>query len=255
MWRALLAVSIALLAAGCGGGGGEGSATATDTGTTTTAPAQTASVSVYWLLDGKVWPALREVEETQAVARAALEELLAGPTAQEADELSFATAIPEGTALESVTVEGGVARVELSAELADAPLAQVVYTATQFPTVEVVEIQGRRLARTDFESLTPAILVESPRFFEEVANPLRATGTANTFEATFQYELADTDGRVVDRGFVTATSGSGQRGTFDFTTSRYEIPFDGVGALFVFEVSAKDGSRINLVEIPVRMRR
>jgi len=103
------------------------------------------------------------------------------------------------------------------------------------------------------ENLTPAILVESPLYFEEVGNPVRATGTANTFEATLQYELTDTDGRIVDDGFVTATSGSGTRGTFDFTTKEYEIPFDGVGALFVFELSAKDGSRINLREIPVRM--
>jgi len=101
--------------------------------------------------------------------------------------------------------------------------------------------------------LTPAILVESPRYFEAVGNPVRATGTANTFEATFQYELADTDGRIVDQGFVTATSGSGTRGTFDFTTSEYEIPFDGIGALFVFELSAEDGSQTNLREIPVRM--
>jgi hypothetical protein len=49
---------------------------------------------------------------------------------------------------------------------------------------------------------------------------------------------------------VTATSGTGTRGTFDFTTEPYTVPFDGVGALIVFEHSAKDGSRINLVEIP-----
>ena len=42
------------------------------------------------------------------------------------------------------------------------------------------------------------------------------------------------DGRIVDEGFVTATSGSGERGTYDFTTAEVEIPFDGVGALIVF---------------------
>lgn len=97
------------------------------------------------------------------------------------------------------------------------------------------------------------MLVESPLPFEEVTGPVTATGTANTFEATFQYELTDTDGRIVDEDFVTATSGSGTRGTFEFTTSDYEIPFDGVGALIVFEISADDGSRRNLVEIPLRM--
>ena len=51
------------------------------------------------------------------------------------------------------------------------------------------------------------------------------------------------------------TSGTGTRGTFDFTTDAYSVPFDGVGALIVFERSAEDGSRMNLVEIPLRMTR
>ena len=134
-------------------------------------------------------------------------------------------------------------------------LAQVVYTLTQFPEVEQVEVQDGVRDAADFEDQTPAILVESPLAFEDVASPLRVTGTANTFEANFQYELTDTDGRIVDESFVTATSGSGTRGTFDFTTAAYTVPFDGVGALIVFESSAKDGSRINLVEIPLRMTR
>jgi hypothetical protein len=241
---------LVLLLVGCGD---DDDAVTTDTQPTTTAPAETTDLRVYLFLDGKVWPVAREVDEIDAVATAALEELLAGPTDEEEVQLSFSTAIPDGVELESVTVDGGVARVELSEELPEEARAQVVYTASQFPTVTAVELGGESYTRADFEDLTPAILVESPLYFQDVGNPVRATGTANTFEATFQYELTDTDGRVVDSGFVTATSGSGTRGTFDFTTKAYEIPFDGVGALIVYELSAKDGSRINLREIPVRM--
>ena len=239
-----------LLVAGCGGDD-EGT---TDTGTTT-APAETTDLRVYWLRDGKVWPALREIGQTDALAQAALDELLAGPTEQEGADLQFTTAIPEGVEGVVASIEDGVATVELSVDLPDEPLAQVVYTLTQFVTVESVDIQGNTLTRADFEDLTPAILVESPLAFEDVTSPLRVTGTANTFEATFNYELTDTDGLIVDENFVTATSGTGTRGTFDFTTKPYKVPFDGVGALIVFERSAKDGSRINLVEIPVRMTR
>ena len=251
MGRVVLAVAVVVLAAGCGGGDSEPSATGTGT---TTAPSKTTDVRVYWLRDGKVWPALREVEETEAVAAAALDELLTGPTPQEQADLEFTTAIPDGTEVEELKIEDGVARIELSAELPEEPLAQVVYTVSQFPTVRSVEIQGSTLTRGDFEDQTPAILVESPLSFEEVASPLRVTGTANTFEATFNYELTDTDGLIVDENFVTATSGTGTRGTFDFTTDAYTVPFDGIGSLIVFELSAKDGSRINLVEIPVRMQ-
>jgi len=247
----LLLAAAMLLAAGCGG---DEEATSTDT-RTTTVPAETTELQVYWLRDGKVWPARREVGQTRAIAQAALDELLAGPTEQEGADLEFTTAIPADIEGVVASVEDGVATVELSADLPDEPLAQVVYTLTQFVTVESVDIQGNTLTRADFEDFTPAILVESPLPFEEVTSPLRVTGTANTFEATFSYELTDTDGLIVDENFVTATSGTGTRGTFDFTTKPYTVPFDGVGSLIVFERSAKDGSRINLVEIPLRMTR
>ena len=252
MTRALgaAAAALVLLVAGCGGDD-EGT---TDTGLTT-APAETTDIRVYWLRDGKVWPALREIGQTDALAQAALDELLAGPTEQEGADLQFTTAIPEDVEGVVASIEDGVAAVELSVDLPDEPLAQVVYTLTQFVTVESVDIQGNTLTRADFEDLTPAILVESPLAFEDVTSPLRVTGTANTFEATFSYELTDTDGLIVDENFVTATSGTGTRGTFDFTTEPFTVPFDGVGALIVFEHSAKDGSRINLVEVPLRMTR
>jgi Immunoglobulin-like domain of bacterial spore germination/Sporulation and spore germination len=249
--RALVApvAALVLLVAGCGGDDSQSTVTGEEP--------VTVDASVYWLRDGKVWPALRDVEVGDLNATAILEELLAGPTEQETADLAVTTAIPEGTEVEDLEISGAIARVELSAELPEEGLAQVVYTLTTslFPAVASVEIQGKTYKRADFEDLTPAILVESPLAFEDVTSPLRVTGTANTFEATFSYELTDTDGLIVDENFVTATSGTGTRGTFDFTTKPYAVPFDGVGALIVFERSAKDGSRINLVEIPLRMTR
>ena len=73
--------------------------------------------------------------------------------------------------------------------------------------------------------------------------------TANTFEATFEYDLLDPDGKVLKHDFATATSGSGTRGTFDF-----RVPFEapsGVGRLVVYERSAADGSKTHVVEIPI----
>ena len=244
----VLALALGLLAVGCGGDDEASS----ETTTTTTAPAE---VRLYFLRDGKVWPVLREVDTTDGEANAAIEALLQGPTAQEGADLDLTTAIPESDEDAEVSIEDGVATLQLDVQLVEEGLAQVVYTLTQFPEVEQVEVQEAFRTRADFEDQTPAILVESPLAFEDVTSPLRVTGTANTFEANFQYELTDTDGRIVDESFVTATSGSGTRGTFDFTTAAYAVPFDGVGALIVFESSAEDGSRINLVEIPLRMTR
>jgi hypothetical protein len=220
----------------------------TPTTTTSTTPEETTKLRVYFLLNGKVQPVAREVPKTVAVAREALDELAKGPTTSEG-ELGLTSDV--ATPIPTIIIENGVAKI--GGDVRGAGLAQVVYTLTQFPTVKAVEIGGKRYTRKSFEDETPIILVESPLPFEAVANPIRATGTANTFEATFQYEVVDPAGKVVDTHFVMATSGSGQRGTFDFTTKPYTGPA-GTGALVVFELSAKDGSRIHEVRIPVQLQ-
>jgi germination protein M len=247
---ALAALTVALV--GCDGGDERAT---TDTVTT---PPTTNDVRVYFLRDGMVWPVLREVPVEAALANAALEELFEGPTSQEATELGLTTAIPEierWRLLGPPEGQRGAASLEVSGRLSRPALAQVTYTLTQFPLLEAVIVQNRDYRRSDFEDLTPAILVESPLAFDDVPNPVHAFGTANTFEANFSYELTDTDGKIIEEDFVTATSGTGTRGRFEFVTEEYDVPFDGVGALIVFELSAKDGSRINLVEIPIRMKR
>jgi germination protein M len=245
-------ITLLLGLAACGGDGEETTTTfdtdTTFTTTTETTPEETTRLRVYFLLDGKVQPVAREVPRTNAVATAALGELSEGPTTSEG-ELGLTSEV--GTDLGvSVGLEGGVASID--GQVSGAGLAQVVYTLTQFPTVKSVEVGGKRYTRKSMEGHTPAILVESPLAFETVPNPIRATGTANTFEANFQYELVDPAGKVVDEHFVTATSGTGTRGTFDFTTKPYTGEA-GQGALVVLELSAKDGSRINEIRIPLRL--
>jgi germination protein M len=240
---ALVALVAGLALVGCGDDD-EGSAT-TDT---TTTSVESAQVRVYFLRDGKVWPVAREVGDA-VVDDIAIDQLLRGPSDDET-EIGLETALPEDLEAD-VTFEDGVATVELEGAeaLSREALAQIVYTETALPGVESVRIGGESHTRADFEEQTPAVLVESPLSFEEVSSPLRVTGTANTFEANFMYEVVDGDGNVVDENFVTATSGSGTRGTFDFTTG----PFDEIAALVVFETSAEDGSRINEVEIPLAL--
>ena len=242
--------------AGCGGDGGETTTfdtdttftTTTETTTTTSTTEETTKLRVYFLLDGKVQPVAREVPKTVAVARAALDELADGPTASEGD---LGLTSDAATPITTIVIENGVARVD--GDVSGAGLAQVVYTLTQFPTVKQVEVGGKRYTRKSMEDYTPAVLVESPLPFEEVSNPVRARGTANTFEANFQYELVDPAGNVVDENFVTATSGTGTRGTFELTAKPYTGEA-GEGELVVFELSAKDGSRINEVRIPLELQ-
>jgi germination protein M len=249
--RLSLMAAVVPLAA-CGGGGTK---TVTVTVTTTTpAPAQTTSLRVYFLKDGRVQPVARKVPKTQAVANAALTGVLTGPTTQEQNDLKLTTAIPAGDKTYSLAIEDGVARAELTGSYLRTALAQIVYTLTQFPTIKAVEINGKRYTRADFESETPIIAVESPLPFQHVTSPLRATGTANTFEATFEYELTDPEGKIIASHFVTATSGSGTRGTFDFSVP-FTVDRSGLGELIVYERSAANGRRIHIREIPIYLER
>ena len=243
MKRAVLLVLAALLLVGCAGDDNAAEETST-----VTLPAF-GNARVYWLLDGKVWPVTREVQASDDGTTSVMDDLVAGPSPQEQEELELTTAISAQTTPE-VSVENGVATVELDEELSTEARAQVVYTLTQFPTVESVEIDGQSYTRADFEEQTPSVLVESPLAFEEVASPLRAEGTANTFEANFAFTITDSEGTLLAENFVTATSGTGTRGTFEFSESFTADGGDEI-TLTVFENSAEDGSRMNEVEIPL----
>jgi hypothetical protein len=232
-----------LLVAGCGEDDGTGSET-------TTTGEETTSATVYFLRDDQVWPVRREV--TEAGAGGAMNELAGGPSDDEESDLELTTALPEKGVPEP-SVAGGVATVESDAELSVEARAQIVYTLTDDPAVTSVEIDGQSYAREDFEEQTPSVLVESPLAYDEVSSPLNARGTANTFEATFSFEIKDSEGEVIASDFATATSGSGTRGTFSFAQP-FVVEGAEAGSLVVFELSAEDGSRMNEVEIPLELQ-
>ena len=247
-FRALAVSCLAVLLLAACGGEAETSADPIESIPTVELPPLPKTVRVYFLRAGKVTPVPRKISVGAAVGRGALLELFKGPTGS-----GLSTAIPPDTTIKQLSIEDGVARAELSDPLDDAATAQVVYTLTQFASVQAVSFgEAEPIGRADLEDLTPSVLVESPLPGQEVHTPLLITGTANTFEATFNVELVDDAGEVVAKRFVTATSGSGTRGTFA-TELPFEITKEGPGKLLVFELSAEDGSRIHEQEIPLQI--
>jgi len=202
-----------------------------------------------------------------------MESLLAGPAAGEV-AAGLSSAIPGGTKLLGLDIAAGVATVDLSGQFGSGGgslsmqerVAQIVYTLTRFPNVQKVAFRmdgapvtalggeglmiGTPQTRNDWESMTPAILLESPLPRDQLGSPFQITGTANTFEATFQVSLVDSAGTSVYSNFVTATSGTGTRGTFSAPVA-FSTPAAGPGVLKVYELSAEDGSEINVVTIAV----
>jgi spore germination protein GerM len=252
-----------------------------------TIPSGTASssVSVYFLrpIDGSqpdhgpfIATAHRAVPATQAVATAAMNALLGGPTERERG-IHMSTAIPAGTALRGLTIADGIATVDLSGAFQSGGdtlstmgrLAQVVYTLTQFPTVSkgvVFEVDGkvvkafggegvtlsRPQRRSDYESVTPPIFVENPAPFDNAVGKAYVYGTANVFEATFRAKLLDAAGRTITTMTVTATSGSGTRGRFSFNVPIMTTAT--AGELLVWDPSAENGSALHTVAIPLTFR-
>ncbi|HET9323295.1 MAG TPA: Gmad2 immunoglobulin-like domain-containing protein [Gaiellaceae bacterium] len=248
----VLSLAFALLLAGCGGDDETTTVTVRETVTETASssvPSEApAEVAVYFLEQGQVWPERRHITGA-AIATNTIHQLFKGT------ETGLTTAIPPGTRLRSLAINDGVAVIELEPRVTNRKaLAQLTYTLTQFPTVKRVSFNGGSpVGRAAFEAETPAILVESPLSGDEVEPGFEASGTANTFEANFQYELRDAAGAILKKDFVTATSGSGTRGTFSFAVP-YEVERPQQGQLVVFEISAENGSRTSERSISLRLR-
>jgi hypothetical protein len=149
------------------------------------------NVRAYFLLhdpfgeDPALVPVLRTVPSSTATATAALQALLAGPTAKErAAKPQIETLIPAGSKLLGIDISGRLATVDLSAEFASVSpsdawdlgmfelrgrLAQVVYTLTQVTAVDRVnfQLEGKPLevlfgmASPD-DGSTEAIVLDKP---------------------------------------------------------------------------------------------
>lgn len=110
-----------------------------------TEPVEQVFVELFFIKEGLSAKAIVRAVDTPLIATNAIKALIAGPTPAEQDtELS--TAIPANTLLLGLVIENGLATVDLSREFEAgggsfnilSRLAQVVYTLTQFPTVDEV---------------------------------------------------------------------------------------------------------------------
>ncbi len=254
--------------------------TSAPTATPTPAPTGTTTVRAYLVHgsftgDEGLVPVLRTVPQTRAMARAAVEALLDGPNdAEMAASPSMYTAIPDGTRLLGLAVKDGIATVDLSSEftsgggtyLVTARLAQMVYTLTQFPTIDKVRfsLDGKLITtfssegvvidgpmdRADYRDMLPPIFMDRPAWGAALGNPGRVSGLANVFEATFRVQLLDAKGNTLADKQVMASCGTGCWGRFDIDLD-YDVAKGQYGTLRAFNLSAKDGTPEHVTEYRV----
>ena len=249
---------------------------------TTTAKEQTGTVPT--LLSLQVWFARddglvgvhRTHAPTQLVATAAVNSLLAGPTADER-VTGLASAVPAGTKLIGIAIHDGVATVDLTSEFQSGAgsrsmqlrLAQVVYTLTQFPTVQKVRFRldgtpvnvfssegivlDHPVGRADYVNLLPAITVAKPASGDHVTSPVTVSGTANVFEANVTVEVHDAHDRIVGKTFTTASCGTGCAGSFSVPVS-YRLASAQPGTIVVHDDDAEgNGKPPHEVRVPVTL--
>jgi hypothetical protein len=230
------------------------------------------SLSVWFERDGKLWLSTRSVVRTPAAATAAVTRLFAGPNAAEASA-GVVSAIPAGTHLRGISIAGGVATIEVGRAFA-APagrktirmrLAQLTYTATQFPTVDHVrlEVAGRVVssidgapvpqpaARRNFVRLLPPILVSRPTIGARIPSAVTIAGTADVFEAALTVRIINAKGRLLARRRILATCGTGCRGTYS-VTMHYHVIRSQPGTVVIWD----GGGKVNhpdIVRVPVKL--
>lgn len=236
----------------------------------------TRQVAIYYLVEGTddlfLTPERHQVPETQAIARAALEELLHG-TAQDEDHIM---PFPKTAKINNVVIKDTVATVDWSAEVLEASaggdvealaIQSVVYTLTEFPTISKVRFtvegkdsgtasNGRQIedfwghvglsaqpwVREPVIDVLAPITLWTPLQDASSSGTLKLSGLAQTFEANVGIILRDAKGKIVVQTSATALEAAPAREPFTKKVKFTPPASPEQWTLQVIEDSAMDGS-------------
>lgn len=218
------------------------------------------------------------------IPRAALEAWIKGPEHEE-----LVGVIPSNVIVEDVEDVDGVAHVSFSKEIQEKGLGstgeimlveQLAMIMEQFGFDSTQILVEGEMGDSLFGHLYTAdpIIAKDPetyqwideketqevvlqneafRIFEptpnaEVKDKIVVRGLARVFEGTIQYEFEDGH-FVFDKGFTTASEGAPGWGEFEIVIDLDKIP-SGSARVILYEESAKDGSRLHELQIPVNVK-
>jgi len=189
---------------------------------------------------------------------AAVEALLA---LEATGDPALSTSVPAGTTLHRVAIDGGVVTLDLAGGIVGSSgsssqevtfAQQLAHTVRVDSSIEAVRllIDGRPIdelwGHLDWSEPVPfdpfilsPVTVTTPLPGEEVpVGPVTFRGQATVFEATVLVMLLDAAGAVVEEGFVTATTGAPERGTWEWTVT---LPSAGEYTVVAAESDPSDG--------------
>jgi hypothetical protein len=271
---AAVTASLALLLAACGGDTPDAAPdpapapapAPAPTPTVPVEPAPTAVVAVHLVRSGPTDFFIEPVPVTvpefddaiDARVTAAIGALLAITDPEDAE---LFTSVPVGTTLAGVSVAGGVVTIDLSGGIVGSSggsaqeitfSQQLAHTAQVDTSISAITllIDGRPITElwghldwsrpidVDPFVLSP-VTVTAPLADEEVpVGPVTFRGQATVFEATVLVTLLDATGNVLEEGFVTASTGAPERGTWEWTV---ELPTAGTYTIVAGESDPSGG--------------
>ncbi|OIJ09298.1 hypothetical protein BKP35_16640 [Anaerobacillus arseniciselenatis] len=97
-----------------------------------------------------------------------------------------------------------------------------------------------------------AFRIYEPAPYTNVKDRIVVRGLARVYEGTVLYEFEDGH-FILDEGFTTATNGAPEWGEFEIIIELDDVT-NYSGRVILYEESAKDGSRINELKIPVNVK-
>lgn len=233
-------------------------------------------VKQYWIRGHYLSVGSNFVDETKTpLGAGAVEALLGG--APRADAISgMTTLIPEGTKLLGLDISDGTATVDLSKEFVSGGgtmsmqvrTAQVVFTLTQFPSVNkvVFHIEGEEpeglggeglpttyTSREEFDDILPRILVESPTPYQNTKSPITVAGMANVSADTVHWAINTTEGSPLGNGSSKVTNKS-PKGWASFEFQAKAKAYKGNVVLSVWEQDGeKESDRTNIYDVLVNL--
>ena len=99
--------------------------------------------------------------------------------------------------------------------------------------------------------LLPGISIRQPKANDIVDNPIIVCGISTAFEGTIQVRIRDSKGKEIYRKFFNAGGGNGIFSNLNIELLLEKMPKTAMATVEVFESSAKDGSEVNKVVIPI----
>lgn len=146
-------------------------------------------------------------------------------------------------------IESGATVLDENGNIIPASYVRPGFSIRAEAAVDEAKASGTAKAVTLTEAANIAVITPQPQ--ETVGPVIHLTGISRTFENNVLYRVRDADGKEIAKGYMTAEGPDiGQFATF-WQEINYQMPKGDHGTIEVYEGSAKDGSEINKVIVPV----